>query len=217
MATDAVPSRASSDSIIEATWFRFVVRTALALLAFWALWFAADRFRAFRLDGAANFRLDGSLWLAWAGATVAAGLLFGLATWLPFAKIRFLPSRLLLAAVALLPLAHFSWLYIESHAPPGGWLVRFSWFDDWGTQFVMAAFAGVAIASGFQAKRSRPAPVASARVHSPTLAKTSELSRGIRVTVRVTVDSSLILSGPGLFGVSAPTCGNGRTGTGQDD
>jgi hypothetical protein len=151
VATDAVPSRASGDSIIEAWWFRFVVRTALAMLAFGALWFAADRFRAFLLDGAENRRYDDSLLLSWAGAAVAAGLLFGLATWLPFSKIRFLPSRLLLAAVALLPLAHFWWIYNVSHADYGGWLERFYWFDQGATQFVMAAFAGVAIASGFQA------------------------------------------------------------------
>jgi hypothetical protein len=152
MATDAVPARASSDSIIEAWWVRFVVRTALALLAFGALWFAADRFEAFLLDGAENFRYDDSLLLSWAGATVAAGLLFGLATWLPFAKFRFLPSRLLLAAVALLPLAHFWWIFNEGHRS-GGWLGRFYWFDQGATKFVMAAFAGVAIASGFRAKR----------------------------------------------------------------
>ena len=122
MATDAVPAQGSSDSIIQARWFRFPVRTALALLAFWTLWLAADRYHAFLLKAYANRRYDDSVWLSWAGATVAAGLLFGLAIWLPFAKIRFLPSRLLLAAVALLPLAHFWWVYNEGHQRrAGGW------------------------------------------------------------------------------------------------
>jgi hypothetical protein len=156
VAIDAVPSRASSGSITEAWWFRFVVRTGLALLAFWALSFAQVRYRAFLMEFSA--RHDGSLFLSWAGATIAVGLLFGLATWLPFAKIRFLPSRLLLAAAALLPLARFWWAYIEGHGPTGGWLGRFYWFDEAAIQFVMAALAGVAIASGFRAKRSRPAP-----------------------------------------------------------
>ena len=49
--------------------------------------------------------LNNPLWLSWLGATVAAGLLFGLATWLPFTGVRFLPSRLLLAVAALLPIA----------------------------------------------------------------------------------------------------------------
>ncbi|MGH2529553.1 MAG: hypothetical protein ACRDH0_09515 [Actinomycetota bacterium] len=160
-ATDAVPGRASSASIIQAWWFRILVRTALALLAFWTLWLAADRYRATFLSGEVtgervptDFPYDGLSWLLWAGATVAAGVLFGLATWVPFAKIRFLPSRLLLAAVALLPVAHFWWAYLERHAASGGWLGRTYWFDlSIGIQFVMAAFAGVAIASGFRAKR----------------------------------------------------------------
>ena len=156
VATDAVSSRASSGSITEALWFRFVVRTGLALLAFWALSFAQVRYRAFVMEFSAQFR-HGSLWLSWAGVTIAAGLLFRLATWLPFAKIRFLPSRLLLAAVALLPLARFWWAYMEDHAASGGWLGRFYWFDEGAIQFVMAALAGVAIASGFRAKRSPPA------------------------------------------------------------
>ena len=121
-----------------------------------ALSFAQVRYRAFLMEFSA--RHDGSLFLSWAGATIAVGLLFGLATWLPFAKLRFLPSRLLLAAVALLPLARFWWAYIEGHGPTGGWLGRFYWFDEAAIQFVMAALAGVAIASGFRAKRFRPAP-----------------------------------------------------------
>ena len=121
VATDAVSSRASSGSITEALWFRFVVRTGLALLAFWALSFAQVRYRAFVMEFSAQFR-HGSLWLSWAGVTIAAGLLFRLATWLPFAKIRFLPSRLLLAAVALLPLAvsgGHTWRITQRRA--GGW------------------------------------------------------------------------------------------------
>jgi hypothetical protein len=46
MATDAVPARASGGSIAQAGWFRFVVRAAIALLAFWTLSFAADRYIA---------------------------------------------------------------------------------------------------------------------------------------------------------------------------
>jgi hypothetical protein len=115
--------------------------------------FAADRYRVFGQDAAANFRYDASLWLIWAGAMVAAGFLFGLATWLPFAKVRFLPSRLLLAALALLPLAHFWWVFIQGHGS-GGWLARGYWFDGAQIQFVLLALAGVAVASGFRAKAS---------------------------------------------------------------
>ena len=153
MATETVPAHASGGRVVEAWWFGFLVRSALALLALWTLWFAADRYRVFELEASAIFRYDTSLWLTWVGAMVAAGFLFGLATWLPFAKVRFLPSRLLLAALALLPLAHFWWVAIEGHGS-GGWLARFYWFDGAQIQFVSSALAGVAIASGFRAKAS---------------------------------------------------------------
>ena len=158
MATDAVPAQASGGRVIEAWWFGFLVRSVLALLALWTLSFAADRYRAFGLDASANFRYDTSLWLSWAGAMVAAGFLFGLATWLPFAKLRFLPSRLLLAAFALLPLAQFWWVLIQGHGRSGGWLSQAYWFDGAQIQFVLAALAGVAIASGFRAKRPAQHP-----------------------------------------------------------
>ena len=154
MATDTVPAQASVSRVIEAWWFRFLVRSALALLALWTLSFAADRNRSFWLDAQVNLRFDTSLWLSWAGAMVAAGFLFGLATWLPFAKVRFLPSRLLLAALALLPLAHYWWLFIPVHRAPRWWLARGYWFDVTQIQFVLSALAGVAIASGFRAKVS---------------------------------------------------------------
>ena len=159
MATEIVPAQASGGRVVEAWWFGFLVRSLLALFALWTLLFAADRYHAFGLDASASFRrldtspYDTSLWLSWAGSMVAAGFLFGLATWLPFAKVRFLPSRLLLAALALLPLAHFWWVFIEGHGS-GGWLARGYWFDGAQIQFVLLALAGVAIASGFRAKAS---------------------------------------------------------------
>ena len=156
MATDAVPTRAPGGSIIQARWFRFFVRTALALLAFAALSVAENRYEAFGLDAAATSRFDDWLWLSWIGATVTAGLLFGLATWLPVTRIRYAWSRLLLAALSLAPIVQFWWVAIDGHAS-GGWLGRFYWFDDLSIQFVMALLAGVAIASGFRTKDSMPA------------------------------------------------------------
>ena len=155
MATDAVPARASSDSMIQTWWFRFLVRTALALLAFLALWFSQDRYLTFRVQLTRPFLgYDNSLWLLSVVATIVGGLLFGLAAWLPFTGIRYLPSRLLLAAVALVPVAHFWWIVLEQHdSGPTGWLWRAYWFDySFEVQFVLAALAGVAIASGLRAK-----------------------------------------------------------------
>ena len=179
MATDAVPARASSDSMIQAWWFGFIVRTALVLLAFWALWFGQDRFGAFRVQLTRPFLgYDNSLWFLSVVATIVGGLLFGLAGWLPFTRIRYLPSRLLLAAVALVPVAHFWWIVLEQHdAGSTGWLWRAYWFDySFEVQFVLAALAGVALASGFRAKDRPPGyvdepsdPRASSEAHPGSL------------------------------------------------
>jgi hypothetical protein len=58
MATKTVPAQASGGRVVEAWWFGFLVRSALALLALWTLSFPADRYRAFGLDASANFRYD---------------------------------------------------------------------------------------------------------------------------------------------------------------
>jgi hypothetical protein len=156
MATDAVPARASSTSIAEAWWFRFLVRAVLVVLAFLMLRLAADQLRTLSLGRSVSLQLDTTLWLESIGSTVAAGLLFGLATWLPFTSVRLLPSRLVLAVVALLPVAHFWWGFVEGHATPGGWLGSVYWFDNVQSQFAFAGLAGVAIASVLGTRRSDP-------------------------------------------------------------
>jgi hypothetical protein len=154
MAADAVPASPSRRGLSEVWWFRLVVRTILALLALWAVYFAERRHRVFVQDPAWYLRMDVWLWLSWIGSSAAAGLLFALAAWLPFARVRYLWSRLLLAALAALPLAHFwlIWGYLlpRGHDVPG-WLGT-GWFWGHGTQYVLAALVGVAIASGFVAK-----------------------------------------------------------------
>ena len=87
------------------------------------------------------------------GATVVAGLLFGLATWLPFTRVRYLPSRLLLAAAVLVPVAHFWMIFLTYGEDRTGWLWQIHWFDTIEVQ-VFAALAGVAIASGFRSQES---------------------------------------------------------------
>jgi hypothetical protein len=72
-------------------------------------------------------------------------MLFGCAAWLSFSKVRFRPSRLLLALAALLPVAHFWWTFAEGHGR-SGWLA-YQWFDGVNFQFVFAALAGVAVAA----------------------------------------------------------------------
>ena len=82
-----------------------------------------------------------------------------MAAWLPFTTFRYAWSRLLLAALPLAPIVQFWWVWMERHGAAGGWLVRADWLTDATSQSVLAAFAGVAIASGFRAKDSTPAAV----------------------------------------------------------
>jgi hypothetical protein len=154
MTCDVVRAAPKSTSILEAWWFRLVVRAVLAVLAFLMLRLSADQLRTLSLGHSVDLRFDTSLWLESIGSTVAAGLLFGLATWLSFTKVRLLPSRLLLAAAALLPVAHFWWSFIDGHGSPSGWLGANYWFDNFQSQYVFAALAGVAIASVLGTKRS---------------------------------------------------------------
>jgi hypothetical protein len=144
-----------SDPLPPRAWVRPVMRTALALLAMWALYFADDRYTAFSRTNSYDFGFHTGLWLSWAALVVLAGFLFGLAAWFPFTKVRYLWSRLLLAALALLPLAHY--LYVFGYQVPhtgssgSGWIGR-QWYVLSGVvaQTASAALVGVALASGFR-------------------------------------------------------------------
>jgi len=154
MAVDAVPASPSRTGLSEAWWFRLVVRTILALLALWAIYLAERRWVTFANDMAGHFRYDFWLWLSWVGSAAAAGLLFGLAVWLPFARVRYLWSRLLFAALAALPVADF-WFAWNYPRQVHGWLAPTWLIRDTGPQFALAVLVGVAIASGFVAKGSK--------------------------------------------------------------
>jgi hypothetical protein len=123
----------------------------------WGLQLADDRYAVYYEWRTIDHRVDAGLWLAYVGLVVIAGLLFGLAAWFPFTKVRYLWSRLFLAALALLPLAHF--LYVFGYQLPrtgttGGWLGKY-WYvlSGQAAQSASAALVGVALASGF---RTRP-------------------------------------------------------------
>jgi hypothetical protein len=86
----------------------------------------------------------------------------------------YLWSRLLLAALALVPVAQFWWLFIEEDASEPGWLWlnRADWLLGTPAQSGLAVLAGVAIASGFNVARvSAGRGVAASRLqrHSRTL------------------------------------------------
>jgi hypothetical protein len=109
---------------------------------------------------------DTPLWLASIAAAIVGGILFGMAAWFSFTKVRLLPSRLLVALLALLPIAHFWWAFIEGHGP-GKVVVRLlPWFDDVSFSVVFAALAGVALAACL-ASGSETAPSG----HSVSLAR----------------------------------------------
>jgi len=155
MGTHVVPERAQGGSIDGGWWWlRSLLRAAIALLAFLFLWISDDRSTAWLLSPGDTGRLDNSLWFASVGWTVGAGIMFGLATWLPFTKLRYLPSRLLLAIFASVPVAHFWWVFLHPYRPVTDWLGDFRWFDKPQIQFVCAVLSGVAIASGFRERTS---------------------------------------------------------------
>ncbi len=151
---DADPGAAARETIAASWWLGSLVRTVVALLALMLLAFAGNRYVAFDQEFQLHFRRDTWLWLSWVGSAVGAGLLFGLAT-LPFTRVRYAWSRLLLAAVPLVPLAQFWWVefyQFPRHGEASEWLVRTAWLSDPWEQFALATLAGVAIASGFKAK-----------------------------------------------------------------
>src|SRR4249920_2647263 len=101
MAAEAVPVKQATSS---RAWVRFVVRAALGVLAMWTLHLARDSYAGFTLGVVRPFNgLPWGLWFRSIAIAVGAGLLFGLAAFFPFARVRYQWSRLLLAALVLLP------------------------------------------------------------------------------------------------------------------
>jgi hypothetical protein len=150
MAADVVPVQRAT---FPRRWVRFVVRAALALVAMWVLHLAQDRYQVFLQDYAKTFSFNGELWLAWVGAAAGAGLLFGLAAFFPFSRVRYQWSRLLLAVLALLPVAEFWFVYgyvlLPQRHSVGRWFTTTTrWFG--GQEITLAVLAGVAVASGFR-------------------------------------------------------------------
>ncbi|SRR6266545_935766 len=157
VAVDAIPYR--SRRTFFKPWLRFVARATLALLAMWTLHLAQNRFASLLENYSSTFHLDTGLWLGWVGTSAGAGFLFGLAALLPFSRVRFLWSRLLLAGLALLPVVQYwlIWGYLlpRRHTMSGWFVTTSGWFDI-GTQLALTVLAGVAIASGFRAENAEP-------------------------------------------------------------
>jgi hypothetical protein len=134
---------------------RFAIRFSLVAMAVVAMWFAEDRRTAFARDLAADFHWNNGMWAAYGVALLLSGCAFGLAVWLPFSKVRYLPSRLVFAAIALIPFLKATLLLIEMQTGRGlsRWWTEPRWFDDTAIVAASTVLAGVAIASGFRARR----------------------------------------------------------------
>jgi hypothetical protein len=156
MAVNAVPA-SRLHPLLNARWFRRTCRVVLALLALWAVHLDVGRLSVYRSEFAASFDFDGGAWLAWLAPAMAAGFLFGLATWLPLGRVRYRWSRLLLAALALAPLAQYWYVFVLHHGSGGFGFVRtHMWFADAGSQTALAILVGVAVASVFGTAASAP-------------------------------------------------------------
>jgi len=146
MVTEAVPVKQATFS---RPWVRFVVRAALAVLAMWMLHLARDSYEGF-MPGAIRpfYGLHWGSWFRSLAIAVGAGLHFGLAAFFPFDRVHYQWSRLLLAALAMLPLFQFRMMVTGNH--PGWFATAYTWFSGLSMQLTLAVLAGVAIASGFR-------------------------------------------------------------------
>ncbi len=135
----------------------WLVRLLLIGLAFLALWGAQIADSRFRETIAAAFRFDLRQWSATITPLVIAGALFAVACRYPFPRTRYAWGRLILALVALVPAVHGGFIIwtpqFDVHWPT--LLITPRWFDDGSVPAVCAVLAGVAIGSGFGARREK--------------------------------------------------------------
>ena len=154
MAIDLDGSTRGRRGMFEAPWPRALIRTILAVLALWTLYLANRRYYSVDEGFRPGMRLiiDSSAWLSFVGIEVLSGLLFGLAVCMPFTRVRYAWDRLLVAAVAFAPVAHywlvFAWL-VPRTRDLSRWWVR-DWFWSPQAQLVSAVLVGVALASGLR-------------------------------------------------------------------
>ena len=133
----------------------WVVRSAFVAGAFLALWLSQIADERFRETIAAAFRFDARQWSATITPLVIAGALFTAACRYPFPRPRYAWGRLLLAAVALVPAIHHGFM-IWAPQFDVRWpalLSTLRWFDGGSVPAACAVLSGVAIGSGFGARR----------------------------------------------------------------
>jgi hypothetical protein len=154
-------------SVAGRPWLSFLIRGALAILALWLLHYAFSRELAWYNAHLAPFnKWDMGPWTYWLGMAALAGLAFGLAGSMPWplTPIRYRLSRLLLAAVAAVPIAWVTYVFgylLPRNNEVGGWEGQTArWFGP-DALFGLAVLVGVAVASGLarpDAGRHAPPP-----------------------------------------------------------
>jgi hypothetical protein len=134
----------------------WAVRAAFVVLAFGALWLSGIEDERFRRTTAAAFRFDLRQWSATVTPLILAGASFAVAARYPFPRPRFAWGRLILAAIAIVPVVHLGFLMwapqFTVHWPTI--LITPRWFEDGSIPTACAVLAGVAIGCGFGARRA---------------------------------------------------------------
>lgn len=126
-----------------------IVRFALLVGALAVLWRAETRFEEWQLRATTEFSFKTGLWFSWVIPTILAGIVFGLAVWLPRGRAGYRWIRSLLLALPPLALLLQYWVVFGSKVDLPGILGRSTPFWEPGPQFALGVFAGVAIVSGF--------------------------------------------------------------------
>jgi hypothetical protein len=155
MALDSAQTAASGGAFRRPRSIHAIVRGALALGALWLLVEASDRYQVWVVHFTGYHQVNVGLWLSATALASVAGLLFGLAVFVPFGPLRFAWSRLPLAAVAVAPGFGFWWLYLRpGPIPTGLWgLATSRLMAQPHVQFAIAVLSGVALAACLTPRR----------------------------------------------------------------
>lgn len=140
---------------LSAGWAIWLVRFGLVAGSGLALWGAARGHADLLTVPSADVQNEVSRFWAVVGLFALAGLAFGLAVRIPFARPRMAWGRLVFVALALVPSAHL-WIVIGVGLDGSpSFLRRLFWFDGWSVVHASAVLAGVAAASAVGARRAK--------------------------------------------------------------
>ncbi len=133
-------------------WF---VRMGFVAVSFVSLWLSQIADQRFRETVATAARFDLRLWSATITPLILAGAFFTIAARFPFPRPRFAWGRLVLAVAAAIPAVHMGFvLWAPQFAVRWPtFLIIPRWFDGGSVPAVCAVLVGVAIGSGFGARR----------------------------------------------------------------